>query len=73
MGQAIAYVYSAEIIEVWLDETFNCSVHWNKWPDPLKSIDTRGYFFRDFINVGLPRKILINYKAERFAFIALVY
>ena len=51
LGQAIPY--SAAIIEVWLDRTFvyfNCSVHWNKWPDPIKSTYTRGYFFRDFMN-----------------------
>ena len=34
---------------------------------------TRGYFFRDFMNVGLPREIFINDKPERFALIALVY
>ena len=74
LGQA--FPYKAEIIEVWLDKTFvhfDCSVHWNKWPDQLKSTDTRGYFFRDFMNVGLPREIFINDKPERFALIALVY
>ena len=74
LGQAIPY--SAAIIEVWLDKTFvyfNCSVHLNKWPDPLKSTDTRGYIFRDFMNVGLPREIFINDKPERFALITLIY
>ena len=68
--------YSAAIIKVWLDKTFvyfNCSVHWNKWPDPLKSTYTRGYFFRDFMNLGLPREMFVNDKPERFALIALVY
>ena len=34
---------------------------------------SRRYFFRDFMNVGLPREIFINNKPQRFAFIALVY
>ena len=41
--------------------------------DPLKRTDTRGYFFRDFMNVGPPREIFINDKPERFALITLVY
>ena len=59
LGQAI--LYSAAIIEVWLDKTFvyfNCSTHWNKWPDPLESNGARGYFLRDFMNVGLPQEII---------------
>ena len=49
-----------------------CSVYLNKWPDPLKSTYTRG-FFRDFVNVGLSREIFINDKQERFALTPLVY
>ena len=41
--------------------------------DPLKNTYTREYFFRDFMNVGLPREIFINNKPERFALTALVY
>ena len=40
LGKAIPY--STEIIKVWLETFvhFNCSVHWNKWPDPFKSTYT---------------------------------
>ena len=44
LGKAI--LYSTAIIKVWLDKTFvyfNCSVHGNKWPDPLKSTYAGGY------------------------------
>ena len=32
----------------------------------------RGHFFRDFMNVGLPREISVNNKPEGFTLIALV-